>query len=256
VGISTLFRCGPCRRTGGTNPSWVFWTSQAILRYAEMPVQAMWVVQMPAVGPTFAQKVGRSSLLLLPTKEQDRVHGLAGEAGEWELRSEALFNASPLPALQREMKSAGRGPSRSLSNEHLLAAVSNSSERQQGIGLSIGDGRVLERARALRRDLRAYIAQTTARDGVGNGSSAYDAAEPDILPNENDNRRRRRSLLGLMEDDLLEDEGSSSAREARSDEREFRRRRTAEILESGRERAPPSLPNRASGRVFDGLVGR
>lgn len=151
--------------------------------------------------------------------------GLAGDAGEWRIRCEALFNVTPISMLQRDTKQG-----RPLNTLRVLGsdsfAIPRDSQGMQGVDRRNGSLRdVVERARSLRRDLRAYIAQTatdqaeSTREGTAAAGSSRSSEE---------GRRRRRSLLGG---------GGERAGEpsdlAGSDEREFRRRRTAEILESG-----------------------
>lgn len=239
VGISTLFRCGPCRRSLGSFPCWRFWTSQAINRTAGVPLQAVWNGHTAAIDSSAAVAKGldgkststpaKASLVgYLPTKEEDRLRGLVGDADDWQVRAEALFNVTPLPAMQRDTKQRREFDLlRVLGNDR--SPIPRRSPGMQGSvdqrSSSLGDGRILERARTLRRDLRAYIAQTVTNQ-TENASQGSIAGES--VGTLEEGRRRRRSLLGLGEEREEEGGGMSG-----SDEREFRRRRTAEILESG-----------------------
>jgi hypothetical protein len=132
----------------------------------------------------------------LPTAIQDVTEGLAGRESEWQDSADTLFKCSALPSLNRDIK---RFRGQRAGSEIGDSMTENSAEtRRTG---------VLARARAIRRDLRAFIDQT----GVDE-SQEYSGGVSTT--------RRRRGVSA--EDDG--EEGMS--------EREFRRRRTAEILES------------------------
>lgn len=216
VGAGTLFKCGPCRRNTTTSgDKWTFDTLSATPRRSNITVPSHWDLtdrgeQQSTSGFRPATSDSDS------TPAQDQKAGLAGTAEEWQLRSEALFNASSLPSLHGRPKLGGSRTScepETSTSARQTPRHDDDDENQRLPDLQAGH--ILARARALRRDLRAFIAQT--------------AVTTDSTPARE--RRRPRDALGGQE----EDAGSDSRRDGSSSEREFQRRRRAEVLESGLE---------------------
>lgn len=219
--MSTLFRCGPCRRNQSAASDWTFWTTLAMPRLDNLPIPLQ--LSVVTAGMQIHQILASNSNARL---ERDQESGLAGIAHEWAIRSETLFNASPLSVLDFKV---GRARGRS------MCEAEENEEHHEGV--EAGPAQSGRRA-SRRQRIGGQTGTRAMRPGFGTsraadvGDNAYISGSWNIWPEDSvgeggTSRRRRRLSLHLGIDDD-EDEGAPTG-----EEREFRRRRTAEILESG-----------------------
>lgn len=226
-----------------------------MIRRPDLPLQAAWDEQTATRDvAVLSGQFGAKHYHGLPSKEGDCLEGLAGDALEWDQRSECKLNTTishPLRDYQKEIKV---GSMASVHDMLLSTGTRDNNSRESEI---------LERAQALRRDLRAFIARTSVLDNhidsklpPGCTASALkltSALAPATSGVSNTNGRRRRSYHESRATQSALALSNGSAR----DEREFRRRRTAEILESGAEQLEREVsPLTVPGGLFDGPVAR
>ncbi|KAK9898293.1 hypothetical protein P389DRAFT_208476 [Cystobasidium minutum MCA 4210] len=186
VGSATLFKCGPCRRseTLTSNPSatpWIFRTTLVKPRRAGIPVLAYYEASDEA-SSRIKTDTSISHNAHSPTPAEDRAMGLAGHSDDWQVRSEALFNASSLiPSLRGRLLKQGGGSFTSICDldcEQILSGDDRSTSQTASSTNPPQHERVLARARALRRDLRAYIARAgISLGGEEAGHSALTASD-------------------------------------------------------------------------------